>query len=65
MTTQLPVKNIILKNVNELVEYDSNPREHSKEQIKQVANSIQEFGWTIPILIDEKNEIIAGHGRLL
>ncbi len=65
MATELPVKNIVLKNINELVEYDSNPREHSKEQIKQVANSIKEFGWTIPILIDEKNEIIAGHGRLM
>ena len=58
-------ENYIKKDINELIPYDSNPREHSKEQIEQVANSIQEFGWTMPILIDEKNEIIAGHGRLM
>ena len=49
----------------DLIPYDSNPREHSLEQIEQISKSIKEFGFTIPILIDEENEIIAGHGRLL
>jgi DNA modification methylase len=41
-----------------------NPRTHSAKQVKQIASSIQEFGFTNPILIDETGEIIAGHGRL-
>tara|TARA_X000001388_G_scaffold73163_1_gene64594 strand:- start:14534 stop:15808 length:1275 start_codon:yes stop_codon:yes gene_type:complete len=59
------VHNQIIKNIDDLIPYDTNPREHAPKQINQVAKSIQEFGWTMPILIDEKNEIIAGHGRLL
>lgn len=49
---------------DELKPYKNNPRTHSKRQIKQIANSIQEFGFTNPILIDENNMIIAGHGRI-
>lgn len=41
-----------------------NPRTHSAKQVQQIAASIREFGFTNPILIDEANEIIAGHGRL-
>jgi len=40
-----------------------NPRTHPEGQIAQIASAIQEWGWTTPILIDEHNEIIAGHGR--
>lgn len=50
--------------VANLTGYAKNPRTHSKEQIQQLCKSIQEFGWTNPILIDESNTIIAGHGRL-
>tara|TARA_R110000824_G_scaffold23390_2_gene83990 strand:- start:227 stop:1465 length:1239 start_codon:yes stop_codon:yes gene_type:complete len=65
MSEQWAVHNTVIKNINDLIEYDSNPREHTPEQVEQVANSIREFGWTMPILIDEANEIIAGHGRLM
>ena len=41
-----------------------NARTHSKKQIAQVAASIQQFGWTNPILIDADNRVIAGHARL-
>ena len=41
-----------------------NARTHSKKQIKQIAASIKEFGFNNPILIDDKNTILAGHGRL-
>ncbi|KKK85174.1 hypothetical protein LCGC14_2775940, partial [marine sediment metagenome] len=37
---------------------------HSKKQIELLAKSIEEFGWTVPIIIDQKNEVIAGHARL-
>lgn len=40
-----------------------NARTHSKKQIHQIAASIQEFGFNNPILIDEANTIVAGHGR--
>lgn len=40
-----------------------NARTHSDDQVAQLVGSIQEFGWTNPILIDENGEIIAGHGR--
>lgn len=43
--------------------FPGNPRAHKPEQIEQLSTSIEEFGWTIPILIDEKNQILAGHGR--
>lgn len=43
--------------------YALNSRKHSDEQIQQVVNSIKEFGFTSPILIDENNIIIAGHCR--
>lgn len=38
---------------------------HSDVQISQIAESIKNFGWTNPVLIDEVGEIIAGHGRLV
>jgi ParB-like chromosome segregation protein Spo0J len=49
---------------DKLIPYDNNPRTHSEAQINQLAESIKEFGFTNPILIDEHNGIIAGHGRL-
>lgn len=48
----------------ELIPYVNNSRTHSEAQIKQVASSIKEFGFTNPIIIDEGNTILAGHGRL-
>ena len=39
-------------NVSELKPYANNPRTHSKKQIRQIAVSISEFGWTNPILVD-------------
>ncbi|HBY66720.1 MAG TPA: DNA methylase, partial [Flavobacteriaceae bacterium] len=52
------------KSVNKLIPYERNPKIHSDSQINQLANSITEWGWTIPILVDEKDMVIAGHGRL-
>jgi hypothetical protein len=40
-----------------------NPRTHSPAQVEQIARSITAFGWTNPILVDERGAIIAGHGR--
>src|SRR5580692_4018353 len=51
--------------LSRLIPRVTNPRTHTPEQIKQVAASIQEFGWTNPILVGADNDIIAGHARLL
>ena len=45
--------------------YERNPRTHTEAQIAMIARSIEEFGFTNPILVDEDHGIIAGHGRLL
>jgi DNA modification methylase len=42
-----------------------NARTHSDEQVTQLAASIEEWGWTIPVLVDEAGGIIAGHGRVM
>ncbi len=53
------------RSLDELIPYANNSRTHSDEQVAQIAASIREFGFTNPILIDEENGIIAGHGRLM
>ena len=55
----------VTRAVNELIPYANNSRTHDDRQIDQVAESIKEFGFTNPILIDKDNGVIAGHGRLL
>jgi hypothetical protein len=50
---------------DDLIPYVNNSRTHSESQIKQIAASIREFGFTNPILIDEGGSVIAGHGRLV
>ena len=49
----------------DLVPYARNSRTHDDAQVAQLAASIREFGFTNPILIDEDNGIIAGHGRVM
>ena len=56
---------IIYRKVGELVPYANNARTHSDVQIAQICASIREYGWTNPVLIDEKGTIIAGHGRVM
>lgn len=51
-------------NTESLNPYEKNSRTHSKEQINQLIDSINEFGFTNPLLIDENHTIIAGHARL-
>ncbi|MEM6411972.1 MAG: ParB N-terminal domain-containing protein, partial [Pseudomonadota bacterium] len=50
--------------IDTLKPYARNARTHSKRQIEQIAASIEHFGFTNPILVDEEMTIIAGHGRL-
>ena len=50
--------------VSALQPRSTNPRTHSKKQIIQIANAIRRFGFTNPILVDDANGIVAGHGRI-
>jgi len=50
--------------VGDLIPYDNNPRTHSAVQLERLVNSLKEFGFTNPILIDDDKNVIAGHGRL-
>lgn len=49
--------------VDELIPFDNNPKKHPDEQVKKIADSILEFGFTVPMIVDKDNRIIAGHGR--
>lgn len=49
----------------DLVPYAKNARTHSEKQVEHLAASMREFGWTNPVLIDERGGIIAGHGRVM
>ena len=51
--------------VTDLIPYALNSRDHSDLQVAQISASIREFGFTNPVLIDEDNNLIAGHGRVL
>src|SRR5210317_1497763 len=57
-------REIVYKNVAELIPYARNSRTHDKDQVSQIVASIKEFGFTNPVLIDEEGLIIAGHGRV-
>ncbi len=48
-----------------LVPYARNARTHTPDQVKQIAASMREWGWTIPVLADEAGGIIAGHARVM
>ncbi len=58
-------KHIEMRLVETLIPSAKNPRTHSDAQVDQIAASIEEFGWTNPILLDSRAGILAGHGRLL
>jgi len=45
--------------------YKQNPKQHTNQQVAQIAASIRNFGFLIPIVVDERGEIVAGHGRYL
>ena len=57
--------NIVYKPIKELKPYKKNAKKHPKTQVEQIANSIKEFGFTQPVLIDKDNNVVAGHGRVL
>lgn len=51
--------------VNDIKPYEKNAKKHPEQQIEYIANSIKEFGWQQPIVVDKDNVVVIGHGRLL
>jgi ParB-like chromosome segregation protein Spo0J len=56
---------IEMRRISSLKPYAGNARTHSKRQIRQIADSIQRFGFTNPVLVSDDDEIMAGHGRVM
>lgn len=65
MTHDWPAARVELRPIDALVPYARNARTHSEDQVAQIAASIREWGWTVPVLVDEDGGLIAGHGRVL
>lgn len=57
--------NIVYRQIKDLKPYKKNAKKHNKEQVEQIANSIKEFGFTQPVIVDKNNSVVAGHGRIL
>lgn len=58
-----PVANIEWRKTGTLKQSAGNPKDHPPDQVDEIVALIKAFGWTQPILVNEKDEIIAGHGR--
>jgi ParB-like chromosome segregation protein Spo0J len=58
-----PADRVERRSLKSLIPYANNPRQHPPAQIDQLVASITKFGFTVPILVDEKGVILAGHGR--
>jgi DNA modification methylase len=65
LAKQWPADHVERRPIASLVPYARNARTHSDAQVAQLAASIREWGWTMPVLVDEAGGIIAGHGRVL
>jgi ParB-like chromosome segregation protein Spo0J len=59
-----PAADVKLRPTQSLTPRANNPREHDARQIEQIAASIRQWGFTMPVLVDEAGEVIAGHARL-
>src|SRR5438270_915817 len=56
---------VVCRLIRELKPSPVNPRLHTKKQVRQIAASIKNFGFNVPVLVDRDDNVIAGHGRLL
>lgn len=55
--------NTVYVKLTDIHPYSKNAKTHDKKQIKNISKSIEQYGWTQPIVLDRKNEIVIGHGR--
>ena len=61
---ELMAKTVPMK-IDELLPYQRNQKDHPDEQVRNLANSLRRFGWRQPVVIDDRNVIVIGHGRVL
>ena len=59
------IDQVVWRSPGELIPYVKNAKNHPQDQVDHIANSIQMFGWTQPIVIDRDNVVVIGHGRLM
>jgi hypothetical protein len=59
------VRENVTMGIGELSPYEMNSKVHNAAQVDKIAKSLKEFGWISPVIIDEENTILAGHGRVL
>jgi DNA modification methylase len=66
MNSPIPIRRLEVGNrpTSVLVPYANNARTHPEKQIRKIADSLRTYGWTLPILIDAQDNVIAGHARL-
>lgn len=64
MSAEREGRQIVRRDIGQLRPWARNARKHSKKQIRQIADSIETFGFTNPVLIDQEDTILAGHGRV-
>src|SRR5665213_4169720 len=65
MPTSAAALKVIYLPITSLKPHPQNPRVHSDKQVHQIAQSIETFGFNVPILVDDQQNVVAGHGRLL
>src|SRR5260370_37795998 len=53
------------RRIDDLKPDPRNPRQHTRKQIRQLARSIETFGFTVPALVDREDNVLAGHGRIM
>jgi ParB-like nuclease domain len=58
-----PIAKVEWRETGTLKQSPGNPKDHPAGQVDEILTSIKQFGWTMPILVDENDEILAGHGR--
>ena len=56
---------VCYREFSDLILDPRNPRLHSPKQVRQIAQSIQAFGFVVPVLVDAKLRVVAGHGRVM
>jgi ParB-like chromosome segregation protein Spo0J len=59
-----PADKIERRAIAKLKPYERNTKRHPAVQIKQIAAAMREWGWTMPVLIDEHGKVLAGHARI-
>ncbi len=57
--------NIEYIDINKIIPYEKNAKRHPEEQVVKIANSLREFGFQQPLVVDKDNVLVIGHGRLL